>query len=115
MTNFTISKMFCTECGNEGTPIPRKNGQQREPGHLKNLYCIHCKKETNHAEVRPFGAYDEEDFREEFELGRFVNGERIEIKDLQRCPNSACEYYVEGKCWNANHSFQCRYREKGEC
>ena len=67
--NFTLSDFYCTECGQKGINIARKNGQQREPGHLKKLYCIHCKKETNHVEVRPYGEYNYEDFELEYKLG----------------------------------------------
>ena len=75
--NISISEMYCTECGKKGIDIPRKVGKEREAGHLKSLYCINCKKVTNHAEVRPFGKYNKEDFLIEFENGNFKNGERI--------------------------------------
>lgn len=60
---FTISDFYCTCCGNKGMPIPRKMSRQREEGHLKKMYCIHCKRDTNHLEFRGF----ENDF-EEFKL-----------------------------------------------
>lgn len=66
------SRFFCTQCGREGIPLPRIEGQYREPGHLKNLYCIYCKCECNHAEVRPVGAYNLEDFMIEFQHGNFA-------------------------------------------
>lgn len=65
------SQFYCTRCGNRGMKIPR-TGRQREAGHLKNLWCIHCKQETNHAEVRGWTSYEEEDFRLEFENGNFT-------------------------------------------
>lgn len=71
-----ISDFYCTQCGNKGLPVMRRKGKDREPGHLKNLYCIYCKKEVNHAEVRPGGNYTLDDFREEFNLGIFVEGKR---------------------------------------
>lgn len=52
--HFTISNFKCTVCGKEGIPIGRRQSRQREFGHLKKLYCIHCKKETNHVEIRGF-------------------------------------------------------------
>lgn len=52
--HFTINTFRCTECGKEGIPISRDQGRQREMGHLKKLYCIYCKKETNHIETRDF-------------------------------------------------------------
>ena len=107
----TTSDFYCTECGNKGIPIMRRPGGQREAGHLKNLYCIHCKKEVNHAEVRPFGDYDYEDFLREFTLGRFVDGNRVAIEDLQVCKQRECKYCVNGKCWNANNSYECEFKE----
>jgi hypothetical protein len=106
----TISEMYCTQCGNRGIDIPRRPGQQREAGHLKKLFCLRCQKETNHAEVRPFGAYDREDFEEEFRLGRFVDGQKIPIADLMSCSKVECDYNINGKCWNSNHSYLCSHR-----
>ena len=69
---FNISKMYCTQCGKEGASICRKPNQCREPGHLKKLYCIYCKKETNHAEVRSiFSDYNYEDFKLEMKYNNF--------------------------------------------
>lgn len=70
--NFMISKMFCCNCGKEGIDIARINGHYREAGHLKKMYCIHCKKEWNHAEVRPFYSdYSYEDFKLEMQYNNF--------------------------------------------
>ncbi len=74
----TISNMYCTKCGNKGIDIPRRNGQQREPGHLKKIFCLYCKKETNHVEIKPYGKYRYEDFLLEFKGGNFdEEGNRI--------------------------------------
>lgn len=73
---YSSSRFFCTACGKEGMEIPRKNGQQREAGHLKKLYCIYCKKEVNHAEIKENGNYTIEDFKREFNSGVFVDGLR---------------------------------------
>lgn len=73
-----ISDMYCTECGRKSIPIPRRTGKFKEPGHLKKIYCIYCNKEVNHVEVRPFGKYNLEDFKVEFENGNFKDGLRIE-------------------------------------
>ncbi len=77
--NFTLdSKFFCVACGEEGIPIARRKGREREPGHLKKLFCLNCHKETNHAEVREFSRYSYEDFLLEFENGNFSEaGDRI--------------------------------------
>ena len=105
----TKSDFYCTKCGKKGIPIARKVGKQREAGHLKRLFCLTCQEETNHAEVRPFGAYDEVDFQREFELGRFVDGNKIPVGELPAC-NRPCEYNVHGRCWNSNKSFNCGHR-----
>lgn len=74
----TMSDMYCTCCGKKNIPIPRKRGQEREPGHLKKMYCIHCKKTVNMVEVKDFGSgYTVDDFMWEFSNGNFKNGERI--------------------------------------
>ena len=48
------SRFFCTCCGKEGIPIWRKTHRQKQKDHLKKLYCLHCKLETNHREVRQY-------------------------------------------------------------
>lgn len=53
-TQVTISRFICTKCNNEGIPLPRFIGKQREKNHLKNIYCIHCKEKHNHVEIRAF-------------------------------------------------------------
>ena len=104
----TQSRFFCTRCGREGLPLMRKQGQQREAGHLKKLYCIYCGKEVNHAEVREIGGYTEEDFRREFEMGRFTEeGQRETLLD---CTNYNCPFNKNGKCWNSNRSNNCGHR-----
>lgn len=107
--DFLISDMYCCKCGNRGLSIPRKNGRYREAGHLKKIFCYHCGEEVNHAEIRPIGDYNLADFKLEFDMGRFVDGERIAIKDLENCKEN-CLYNIEGKCWNANKSFICERR-----
>lgn len=68
---FTTSEFYCCKCGNRGIPIARINGKEREAGHLKKLYCLHCKTEWNHAECKPFSHYDYNDFLMEFREGNF--------------------------------------------
>lgn len=112
----TTSEFYCTRCGKKGIPIARKIGKQREAGHLKRLYCLYCREEINHAEVRPFGEYNYEDFQMEFELGRFLeDGTKIPVAELMSCSKTQCKYNVNGKCWNSNYSFECSHRPgKGE-
>ena len=50
-----LSRFFCCECGQEGIPIFRKPSCKRERGHLKNLFCVHCGRETNHVEIKENG------------------------------------------------------------
>ena len=111
-TNFALSnsEFYCTKCGKKGLPVMRKKGQQREPGHLKKLYCIFCKEEVNHAEIRSIGGYTYEDFLEEFEAGRFVNGLKEKINDLPTCTCEHCPFNKDGRCWNSNHSNECGHR-----
>ena len=110
--NKTIVKneFYCTECGKAGIPIARTIRHLKEPGHLKKLFCLNCKEETNHAEVRATGAYTSGDFMLEYQLGRFVNGKRVPVVDLMSCTNKDCDYFVHGKCWNANYSYECGHR-----
>lgn len=47
------SKLVCEVCGTE-MMIPRKRGQRRERGHIKHMYCYHCKEKTAFIEgVKP--------------------------------------------------------------
>lgn len=102
----TVSRTRCTQCGKEGICIPRRAGQQREAGHLKNIYCLYCKKETNHVEIRPFGSYRDEDFDLEFKTGRFLeDGTRVPIKDLPPCKCTKCRCNINGNCWNSNGNY----------
>ena len=68
----TISDFYCTQCGEKALILPRKNSKQREPGHLKKLFCIYCQKENNCVEIRPIGIkYSYEDFLIEFTNNNF--------------------------------------------
>lgn len=69
--NFTVSDFYCVRCGSKGMPLPRKMSKQKEQGHMKKLFCLKCKCEVNHMEVRPFGEYVYENFKEDFENGKF--------------------------------------------
>lgn len=77
--NIVLSDFYCTKCGNKGIPVFRTVGKEREPGHLKKLFCIHCQEEVNMVEIRPYGKYNLEDFWIEYEYKNFdSNGNRIE-------------------------------------
>ena len=71
-----ISDFYCTCCGHKGIPVWRKNGQAREPGHLKKMFCLYCQKETNMVEIKQNGKYTLEDFLYEYNGGNFINGQR---------------------------------------
>jgi hypothetical protein len=74
-----LSKFYCTQCGKEGIPLARSKGKQREPGHLKNLWCPHCRQTNNFVEIKPYGEYTKECFDLEFKLNNFtVEGKRKE-------------------------------------
>lgn len=74
--SFTISDFYCVKCGEKGMPIARKMSKQREAGHLKKLFCIHCKMDTNHMEIRPFDMdYTLEDLKEDIKNGKFKGRE----------------------------------------
>ena len=49
--HFTISTFICQECETI-IPLPRCHGQQREHGHIKNIWCPCCKKETKFKEIK---------------------------------------------------------------
>ena len=49
--NLVFSNFVCQECGNQ-IRLPRSRGKQREVGHIKDIYCIGCKTETKHDEIR---------------------------------------------------------------
>lgn len=62
-------EFYCTKCGKKGLPVFRTKG--KELGHLKKLWCMNCKQETNHAECQPYTRYGYEEFLLEFENGNF--------------------------------------------
>lgn len=72
------SDFYCTECACRNIPVFRKSNKRRKKGHLKKLYCPHCRKYTNNVEISEYNStYTYEDFLEEFNNGVFVNGKRV--------------------------------------
>lgn len=72
-----LSDFYCTCCGHKGIPIFRVAGKEREPGHLKKLYCLYCEQEKNMVEIKASGKYTLEDFNIEYNYGNFTeDGER---------------------------------------
>ena len=77
--NISLSDFYCTRCGNKGIPVFRTAGKEKEPGHLKKLFCLYCQEEVNMVEIRSVGKYHLEDFWMEYEYGNFdENGNRKE-------------------------------------
>ena len=110
-----MSEFYCTQCGKKGIPVYRKKGQERKAGHLKKLYCLYCNMETNHVEIKDNdNNYTYQNFREEFEAGRFTEGQRVDKKDLLHCSQQNCPFNKEGLCWNANYSYHCPHRLEKE-
>lgn len=74
-----LSDFYCTSCSNKGVPIFRVSGQEREPGHLKKIFCIFCQREVNMVEIKFNGKYTLDDFWIEYNYHNFdENGNRIE-------------------------------------
>lgn len=75
----TLSDFYCVKCGCKGIPIMRVIGREREPGHLKRLFCLNCQDEVNMIEIRQKGKYTLDDFWIEFNYGNFNSeGNRID-------------------------------------
>lgn len=73
---FTVSEFYCVKCGAKGIPVARKMSQQRKGGHLKKLFCLNCKMETNHREIRAFDYdYTVEDLKEDIKNGVYKDVE----------------------------------------
>ena len=65
-----LSEFWCISCGKKGIPVMRNRGRQRQDGHRKKLYCVHCRVVINHIETRT--AEEARRFREEFAAGKFA-------------------------------------------
>lgn len=64
-------EFYCCKCGTKGIPVVRQKGKEREPGHLKKLFCLTCQEQINHAECIAGSKYQYEDFLLEFNEGNF--------------------------------------------
>ena len=60
---------YCMKCGNKGIPLARKTSKQKSNSHRKKLYCLHCKAEVNHVEIKTWE--DKQKFLEEFAAGAY--------------------------------------------
>lgn len=50
--DYQIHEFRCINCGKAGIPLARRSGHQHSKFHRKKLYCIHCKTEINHVEIK---------------------------------------------------------------
>ena len=77
--NPIINDFYCCRCGKKAYPLIRKAGKEKEPGHLKKLYCLYCKREWNMVEIKPNSLhYTLTDFYYEFNYHNFdEEGNRI--------------------------------------
>ncbi|MBR6516760.1 MAG: hypothetical protein IKT40_07855 [Bacilli bacterium] len=67
--NFDIYHYYCTNCGHEVIPISRKKSKTRKDGHLKKMYCPHCKEYQNTYQCSSPEEHDK--FIEKFKNGEF--------------------------------------------
>lgn len=77
------SEFYCTKCGCKGIPIARRVGAEREAGHLKKIYCIHCGEEVNHVECKKWSRYTITDFLYEFNNNNFDKDGNRKVKYSQ--------------------------------
>lgn len=47
----TMSTLYCETCNHPFT-IARRTARQREPGHMKHMYCAFCKKKKGFIETK---------------------------------------------------------------
>ena len=50
--SFETHRFFCCKCANEGIPIARRSSHKHGAFHKKKLWCLNCKDEINHIEIR---------------------------------------------------------------
>ena len=68
---YVDSEFYCLKCGQKSFPLLRKASFQKEAGHRKKLYCVHCKEEINHIECR--NIEEVEIFKENFKKGMYID------------------------------------------
>lgn len=81
--SYISNEFYCINCGERGIDIARNRGHQHKAGHLKKLYCIHCRKVCNHYECPT--PKDVERFKKKFAAGDFVElaKESIELAEKE--------------------------------
>ena len=73
---------YCTKCGKKGMPLARRKSNVKEKGHMKKLWCLHCKEEVNHVEIRPFD-YNYEEIMEKYK------NELVMVEDMPEILSAA--------------------------
>ena len=81
-SNLVQHKFYCINCGNQGIPVWRQKGRQREKNHRKALYCTTCKMTINHVEIAT--QQEAERFRADFAAGRFATEAAESIEHFKR-------------------------------
>lgn len=79
--NIEFHSFMCINCGKRAYTLPRPKGHKYKQGHLKKLYCPHCKQEFNCVEC-----FDDKDvikFRENFEKGEYNEEKENSISALR--------------------------------
>ena len=71
MSDYIGNDFYCINCGNKGLPVHRNRGHMHKSFHRKKLYCIYCKTDVNHIEIK--NHLDAEKFKEEFERGAYID------------------------------------------
>lgn len=87
MLRYEVSEFYCMNCGNKGVPCLRRQDHRREAFHRKKLYCVFCKQETQHIEVKNLEEACE--FKAAFSEGRFKKENQESLE------------YLRGGCGNA--------------
>ena len=103
MKKMILNDFYCTQCGNKSVPVWRQKGAEREAGHLKKLFCLTCRKDTNHAECVPNSKYTKEDFWTEYYNNNFdKEGNRVRpYSELRRMINNGeIENAVNYNVWS---------------
>lgn len=69
MAKMITHDFYCLNCGKKGINLMRKQGHQHKRNHRKKLYCVYCKCDVNHVEIKDLE--EKEDFLYNFELGLY--------------------------------------------
>lgn len=72
MSKMISNRFYCLKCANKNFSIPRKQSDKRKHGHFKKMFCLTCKEEINHLEVREFEVdFDYERFQWDVANGKY--------------------------------------------